>query len=283
MNDAFPSRWRLAACLAAVSLASAALAQGPLNPPGAPAPMFKTLSQVEPRLPISDFGTNLTVSGSYYLTTNLFATNNTSDAINIRTNISDITIDLNGFAIVSTNPPSGAGAPVGIRTSGATNITIRNGQIIGFDRAVRVEGPARGILVERLHCQRQSRSGIEMDGFAGNPDATTITVRECVVEDLNGTGEGASVSVDGIVLLNCCGVVDSCVVRNITSVGSGTSTCINAITATNSFVNNNFLSGGQVGLAITGGGTRVYYRNNLAAGCATPFSSTGGVDRGGNF
>ncbi len=63
----------------------ACFAQGSLTPPGAPAPLFKTLSQVEPRFPISDFQTNLTISGSYYLVANLFSGTNSNDAITIRT------------------------------------------------------------------------------------------------------------------------------------------------------------------------------------------------------
>ena len=106
-------------------------AQGSLTPPGAPAPTFKTLSQVEPRFPISDYQTNLTISGSYYLTTNLFSGPNSNDGINIRTNVSNITIDLNGFSIINTNG-AGPSSPVGVRISEGTNIVIRNGQIIGL-------------------------------------------------------------------------------------------------------------------------------------------------------
>jgi hypothetical protein len=255
-------------------------AQGSLTPPSGPVPTFKTLSQVEPRLPISDFGTNLTVPGSYYLTTNLFAGASTGDAITIRTNISNITIDLNGFAIFSTNPP-GAPSPACVRISEGTNIVVRNGQMYGFDRGVRAEGLFYGVVVENLHVHNMSRAGIEGNGVSGNP-VSTLTVSDCVVEDINGTGEGANVAVDGIVVLNCTGVVRNCVVRHITPVGSGGGTCINAVSATNSFVDNNYLAQAGVGLAISGGGTRVFYRNNLTAGCTTPFSSSGGVDRGGN-
>src|SRR5947208_12929130 len=114
-------------CSSTFSLQLSTLAQGSLTPPGAPAPTFKTLSQVEPRFPISDFQTNLTIPGSYYLTANLFAGTNTNDGINIRTNISNITIDLNGVSIFSTNPASGTISPAGVRISKATNIVGRNG------------------------------------------------------------------------------------------------------------------------------------------------------------
>jgi len=268
-------------CASALVPQLSILGQGALNPPGAPAPTFKTLSQVEPRFPISDFQTNLTIPGSYYLTTNLVSGTNSNDAINIRTNVNNITIDLNGFSIISTNPAGGA-SPVGVRISEATNIVIRNGQFFGFDRAVRAEGLFYGIVVENVHAHRCRRSGIEADGVVG--DATqTITIRNCVVESVDGTGEGASVSCDGMVLLSCTAVVDSCVVRDITAVGTGSSSCINASSPTNTFINNNFLSDAPVGLNSSGSGTRFYYRNNLTSGCGTAFSVTGGVDRGGNF
>src|SRR5205807_6194536 len=99
----------------------------------------------------------------------------------------------------------------------------------------------------------------------------------------DGTGEGTSVSCDGIVILNCTALVDSCVVRDIVAVGTGVASCINASSPTNTFINNNFLSNADTGLKMSGSGTRVYYRNNLTAGCGTAFSGTGGVDRGGNF
>jgi len=271
----------LVICLLIPSLARQGLAQGSLTPPGPPAPTFKTLSDVEPRFPIYTFQTNLTIPGSYYLTTNLFSGTNQNDAITIRTNVSNITIDLNGFSIISTNPANAA-SPVAVRISEATNIVIRNGQTWGFDRGVRAEGLFYGIVVENLHVHNTRRSGIEADGVAGNA-TQTVTVRNCVVESVDGTGEGTSVACDGIVVLACTAVVDSCVVRDITGVGAGASSCINALSTTNTFINNCFLSNADVGIRMSGSGTRVYYRNNLTAGCGTAFSGTGGVDRGGNL
>src|SRR5262249_30290848 len=77
---------------------SLVISQGPLTPPGAPAPTMKTLDQIEARTPISSAPFTITNSGSYYLTTNLSVS--TGNAITIATN--GVTLDLNGFTISST-------------------------------------------------------------------------------------------------------------------------------------------------------------------------------------
>jgi hypothetical protein len=102
-----------------------ARAQGSLTPPGAPAPTFKTLQEIEPRTPITSAPFIITNSGSYYLTANLTVTN--GNAITIGTN--DVTLDLKGFTIRST-AVSAAGRGVFLG-SGVRNVTIQNGVIVG--------------------------------------------------------------------------------------------------------------------------------------------------------
>src|ERR1051326_2527913 len=170
---------------------STCFAQGNLNPPGPPGHTFKTLSQVEPRFPISEYQTNLTVSGSYYLVTNLFSGANLNDAINIRTNVSNITIDLNGFSIINTNG-AGPSSPVGVRISEGTNIVIRNGQIEGFDRAIRAEGLFYGVVIENVHIRNCRRAGIEGNGVVSD-GTQTISIRNSIIEGMDGTGEATSV------------------------------------------------------------------------------------------
>lgn len=104
---------------------SSCQAQGSLTPPGAPAPMMKTLAQIEPRTAITNTAGLVTISqpGSYYLTGNL--TVSTGDGIDINTN--GVTLDLNGFTISSTAASANS---YGIYMPGGnTDVTIFNGHI----------------------------------------------------------------------------------------------------------------------------------------------------------
>ena len=116
------------------------LAQGPLAPPGAPAPTMKTLQQIEPRTAITSAPYTISSSGSYYLTTNI--TVSSGSAITIATN--GVTLDLNGFTITGTGS-----ANTGILLASAvgnTDITILNGHITGglfqtFVNGISYSGP----------------------------------------------------------------------------------------------------------------------------------------------
>jgi parallel beta-helix repeat protein len=113
---------------------STAFAQGSLTPPGAPAPTMKTLDQVEPRIPIGVSTTpgdangifNITNSGSYYLTGNVYGQTNKSGIVVAADNV---TIDLCGYALIGSTTNS----LDGIRPSGThQTIKIRNGIITGW-------------------------------------------------------------------------------------------------------------------------------------------------------
>src|SRR5260370_25455545 len=76
---------------------SNSFAQGSLTPPGAPGPTMKTLSQIEPRTPISSLPFTINAPGAYYVTTNLTGVTGTN-GITIAAN--DVTLDLKGFSLL---------------------------------------------------------------------------------------------------------------------------------------------------------------------------------------
>ncbi|MCC6323156.1 MAG: hypothetical protein IT438_17160 [Phycisphaerales bacterium] len=115
--------------------AAAWLPAGPLDPPGgAVSSTYKTLTEVEPRIPISlattpgdaDSLFRITSPGSYYLTGNITGV---IGKHGIEIAAGEVTIDLNGFALSGV---AGMGAFSGIIMStgiNQPNITIRNGTV----------------------------------------------------------------------------------------------------------------------------------------------------------
>src|SRR6188768_897598 len=98
---------------------STCFAQGPLTPPGAPAPTMKTLDQIEPRIPISSLPFTIAAAGSYYLTGNL----NGGAGNGILIGASGVTLDLMGFELVG-----GTGDGISV-SAGRANIAILNGTV----------------------------------------------------------------------------------------------------------------------------------------------------------
>ncbi|MES2921694.1 MAG: hypothetical protein V4819_09110 [Verrucomicrobiota bacterium] len=227
------------ALVLALALATlAANAQGPLTPPpGAPAPVMKSLDQVEARTPLvagqpgvgTDSGSLLTItaSGSYYLTGNLNVVNSGQHGIRIVGAV-DVTIDLNGFTLTGA---SGTGSGYGIYPDGhasGQNVRICNGNIrgtttTGFLFAIADDGitPYPQVCIENVHCMNV-RNGIDM---SHNVTGVGSIVRDCTVVNSGGRGikaatvEDCSVVVSGGVAIEASSLVSRCVVRD--SIGDG--------------------------------------------------------------
>jgi parallel beta-helix repeat protein len=165
---------------------------GDLEPPGPPAPTPKPLSEIEPRMPISSLPFTITDSGSYYLTETLTGAAGV-DGITI--DADDVTLDLNGFTLIS-----GGGPGFGVVGNGTRkNLTVKNGNVTGWGSAgvwllqddnsvvlnVRAEGNAFGFLVGSHSLILDSvAKGNGSDGFQIN---SGTVVRGCVaVENARG-------------------------------------------------------------------------------------------------
>src|SRR5579883_3089423 len=163
------------------------LAQGSLTPPGAPAPTMKTLSQIEPRTPISSLPFLITTPGSYYLTTNVTGTSG-NNGIVITTN--DVHLDLNGFTLFGV---TGSGTGILVNNS-YTNITICNGTVKlwnGSGVDAYSYGYPRNVLLERLTVSDCLGSGVLAEAQA--------IVRDCL--SLNNGNHGFLS--DGAMFINC--------------------------------------------------------------------------------
>ena len=177
------------AALLLLAAAASVFAQGPLTPPGVPAATMKSLDQIEartaipksPAVPVA--GPHFTISqpGSYYLTGNVEVA--TGNGINLTA--SNVTLDLNGFALISKTANPAAGNAIDIAAN-LHSIEIKNGRITGgtvrtytgpklwqatFAGAGWVRGiqdadggPAHGVLLSYLTVEQCGEYGIDLDG-----------------------------------------------------------------------------------------------------------------------
>ena len=176
-------------------------AQGTLTPPaGQPVASMKSLDQLEartaipksPAVPVA--GPHYTISqpGSYYLTGNSEVAS--GNGINITA--SNVTLDLNGFALINKNQPEGSTATAVSIATGVMSAEVKNGTIVGgcvrtdaaagppwlasfaqkgWEFGVQAEG-ARGIRISDLRVNQCSSSGI-----SGMKESVlqNITVTDC--------------------------------------------------------------------------------------------------------
>ena len=191
-------------CVALISLStlnsrvSTCLGQGALTPPGAPAPVMKSLDQIEARTAITNTASLITVSqpGSYYLTHNL--TVSTGDAVDINAN--GVRLDLNGFTISST-AASASGNAI-LLSSGLKNISIANGFIQGG-----VTNGGSGV-----YNGSGFASGINYSGnVPTNVFVSKVLVSGCLTYGINLAGQNSS-------------VVESCTVQTVGNTGISAST-----------------------------------------------------------
>ena len=184
---------------------------------------MKTLDQTEPRIPIAAPGYVITNAGSYYLTGNL-----TSPAGNgITVQADDVSIDLNGFAMI------GTGANNGILVSGTrTNLLVSNGTIRNWTTGVNAV-TGNSCRFERLRVERS------LNGLSGG---TNAVVDHCQLFSCSSSGISVA---DGSLVQDCraekCGkgieggahsIVLNCIARGGTiAISAGDSSLIQNCTA----------------------------------------------------
>jgi hypothetical protein len=167
------------------------------------------------------FPFTISQTGSYRLTSNLVVPNSNTTAIKV--NISDVTIDLNGFSIIG---PGAAGSGIGIDATNQHLITIYNGEVAGMG----------GTGIDTGHSSRIERMRLLVNGGSGIVCSDGCEVSHNISN--NNLGDG--------IVLNGRGQVSSNVTQFNNDVGILAG--INSVISDNS-VNNN----GKIGMAVYGG------------------------------
>jgi hypothetical protein len=251
--------------LAAFGLSLSTFAQGSLTPPGAPAPTMVTLSQIEPRTPISALPATITTSGSYYVTSNLTCTACAGGTNGITITSSDVTLDLSGFPLEGI-----AGSGSGVIVSGSqTNLAIMNGTIGNWGGTGLDAGGAINSQFNRLRLSGNGVGGL----IAGQQGL----VAECTAFNNTGVGINAGTLT----------VVRHCTANFNTTAGF---VALTKVQLTACLANHNTTSGINAGGGcaivdcIVNGNTStgiVAFGNCLIKNCIA-VSNTGGGIQGGN-
>lgn len=184
--------------LAVVLMTGIAPAQGPLTPPGAPAPLMKTLEQVEPRTPVNAVNTPgdtnavyvISQPGSYYLTGDVLGV---PGQHGIRIDADYVTLDLNGYTLDGV-----IGSLSGIKTpvQNFSALTIRNGSVRYWGE-YGVHVLAGTLILDRVRAEGNTAGGFWQWGNTG------VTLN---CEAINNGGIGFEVFSTGI--------MEGCVSRN---------------------------------------------------------------------
>lgn len=175
----------------ALLLAASAIA-GPIDPPAAVGPTYKTLFEVEPRTALTAENTpgdadsvfRITSPGSYYLTGNVSVP---AGFNGIEIAAQEVTLDLKGFRIAGASSTASGDA---ILVFASEAVTIRNGHIEGMGGSGVSAQNTRNLVVEDVFVDDVNGDALEASDFA--------TFRRCVVRtaEQGGIAGGASSRVE---------------------------------------------------------------------------------------
>ena len=220
--------WLIAAALGVFVVASMAgvVRGGPLDPSGTPGP---TLPQAEPRIPISALPFPISTPGSYFLTKTLHAAPGQA-AITITAD--DVTLDLNGFALLGDSEPVDA-----ISVAAVARVSVANGTIAHWGGIGVNAGAATSGRYERLQIESNTGGGI-------------VTGASSVIASLIVKGNGGNgIAVNAGAGSGIGGVRDSVVEGSV----------LDDIQVTNNVVveNNKVYNSGVDGIHVLGTGNRI--------------------------
>jgi len=247
----------------------------------------------------------ITVPGVYHLTRNFGYTPTGGAAIQVAAGASGTVIDLNGYQLVCT--ANAANQSTGVYCDGPNRVTVRNGQILGFENGVFLV--SSGAAVKDLLITTSYKSGITVIGnnadishnrviaTGGSAVASSTTsagitlsgslgrVSDNDVQDTFIT-DAAGHTAAGIVLRSCSNVVISgnrvLDVEPAIPNNEGSSTGITTAASTSLFILDNIVSTDELGFDLSGAAGGDYGDNTTNAPAGSYSGATTIVNIGNN-
>jgi hypothetical protein len=204
----------------------------------------------------------ITTSGTYVLDRSL--DDNSSSAVAIQINAPNVTVDLNGNSInnLAAGPTTQA---LGINAFNQPNVTIRNGQIVGFFRGIEFDGQleslpprSRSELVEDVRCAFNVDAGIF---FTVTYNAV---IRNCQIRNTGFSADGTIANNQAIGIYDAQGFGNLIYQNNITQV---TGTGINL--GPNDLADGNFVTAVTTGIFSADPSSKL--KNNTVTMAMTPY------------
>jgi len=225
--------------LASITRLSATLGGGgPLDPPGAPQVMMKTLQEIEPRHLIISLPHTITEPGSYYIAKDLVGV---AGQNGITIEADDVTLDLGGWSLVGV--PNSVD---GIFSTNHHNLVIRNGTIRSWGDDGIDFTQAGACKVEDMNIRLNTGQGLAIN--------TGSQVTRCIVY---GNGKAGITTSNGVQVYDCI------------SGGNGG----HGIAAGTSSVIRGCYAAGNSGIGITGG----FVESLTVLDCAANDNKVGGI------
>ena len=242
-----------AAAVSALTCATVLLRAGPLNPPAGPvAPTYKTLTEVEPRIPIGPATTpgtgtalyRIAAPGSYYLTANVTGV---SGKNGIEVTASGVSLDLRGHTLTGV-PGSLDGVFLSLTT--ADRITVTGGTIASWGGdGVDLTSSGRGCILREIQSMNNAGAGFRASSGAvltactahANTGGGFATGESCALEACTAQNNGSTgFSVPSSTFTACAAHGNAGIGFN----GGGTlANCISAFNTSYGFVGNGTYTG----------------------------------------
>ncbi len=141
---------------------------------------------------ISSLPYTISTAGVYVLNQSFSYPSGSGAAITIKA--SNVTLNLNGHGITNTAAQNSSNTAIAIHASNFENITVENGEILGFNAGILLEGPTIGINFNVGHVIQGMRLAYSLTFGIWLEWCANCSIQNCQLYSMGTTGGGVTVN-----------------------------------------------------------------------------------------